>query len=542
MSGVCSGRRALWALLIAGMLAGCMDTTAGGGSTTETGNTLAVRILGPDGRPAAGVEVLLRRSDYVAGEGGDSITWEGRTRLDTVTGKDGRISAVLAPGRYVATALAASGAIHVEQSTGASETVDTLRPVGALRVPVRPALPCTGRILGSELEATGDTSGWLRFDSLPSGTLVLEVDADSDGVALSRRVTVVVVSGGLDTLDTLELRSAASETASGWTAARTAFLDLTTSGVAVSRDQDSFPLPLCLRGSRFDSIGGEGSDLRFLDGDGASLSWDREAWSGTAARGDVWVLLPTIEGNSAQSSLTLRSGNSEASDRSSPEAVFDTARAWLGVWHFPLAEPMADAVPGGVALSGGGEADTAALAGVAWRFRGGDSLGADVGTRYADSAMTFSFWLRLDSVPTGDVRLWARYPDGSDVPDWAFRLQPAGSGKVRLLFQVASSLSDTGSVASFSLSLGWVYVAGLLDPAEGKIRLYVDPEQPLTDPQATAAADSIPLPVRSGRVVVGAGLQGAMDELRIQRRVVPEGWLLLERRSLLMQGALYLWQ
>ena len=110
----------------------------------------------------------------------------------------------------------------------------------------------------------------------------------------------------------------------------------TATGANVPSNQTNFPVLVRLDANNFLFTQAEpdGSDIRFADPDGSSLKYQIERWDATNKVAEVWVLVPQVDGNSAQDYITMYWGNNLAMSASRPNAVFDTTNNFRGVWHF----------------------------------------------------------------------------------------------------------------------------------------------------------------------------------------------------------------
>jgi hypothetical protein len=162
-------------------LAGCSgrDTVAGGGSNgSEAGNSIAVRIANPDGTPAIGALVRVRKPDYLNRDTisarilgvVDSSFCNVRTGLDGSVRIDG-----LRTGLYRLEAIQEGAAVQILESVGSSpqpERALILRPTGSLwgRVAKERAGAWVG-ILGTDHRIQTDSAGGFQIPSIPVGPI-----------------------------------------------------------------------------------------------------------------------------------------------------------------------------------------------------------------------------------------------------------------------------------------------------------------------------------------------------------------------------------
>ncbi|MBF0431259.1 MAG: DUF2341 domain-containing protein [Fibrobacteria bacterium] len=123
---------------------------------------------------------------------------------------------------------------------------------------------------------------------------------------------------------------------SSWSYSRKYNINTTSSGADVSQTVSKFPVMVSLTSSNFDfsQAGPTGNDIRFTDKDGTTdLSYEIESWDSTSQKAWVWVLVPTILGNSRSQSLVMYWGKAAVEDMSDGAAVFQTGNNFQGVWH-----------------------------------------------------------------------------------------------------------------------------------------------------------------------------------------------------------------
>jgi hypothetical protein len=161
---------ALGTLTVAGplWLTGCAapDRSAGG-SSYETENAVAVRVLDPDGTPAGRVPVRVRASGWLPGDPFGSA-------LDTWTDEAGHLSFTLPMGAWRLEALGPQGRAVADIPSGRTSTdLGTLSLAPPATVSGRAEPGSWVGAAGLQRMAQADASGWFHLDSVPAGRHVL---------------------------------------------------------------------------------------------------------------------------------------------------------------------------------------------------------------------------------------------------------------------------------------------------------------------------------------------------------------------------------
>gem|GEM_PF-2090209 len=147
----------------------------------------------------------------------------------------------------------------------------------------------------------------------------------------------------------------------------------TSTGANVSSNITNFPLLVKLDSNNFyfDQAKTDGSDLRFVDPDGTTLSYEIERYSPSLGKAEIWVKVPQVDGNSSQDYITLYWGNASASAVTSGSSVFSSYKL---VYH--LTESPGASAPQFTDASGNANNGTAQGGAT------GDSISAQVGKGY----------------------------------------------------------------------------------------------------------------------------------------------------------------
>lgn len=121
-----------------------------------------------------------------------------------------------------------------------------------------------------------------------------------------------------------------------WAFKRTLSLDTTSSGADVGDTQSDFPVLLRIRSSEMDFSQAE-TDLK--DGritnfaETVDLDFEIDRWDSGASLGEIWVRVPTVNGNSNTDKFKMHWGKSGQITKSNPNNTFRTADDFAGVWH-----------------------------------------------------------------------------------------------------------------------------------------------------------------------------------------------------------------
>lgn len=512
------------------LLSACDDTRdpVAGGSSTETSNTLAARFVDDQGTPVAYASVRIRPAGWGSGETIDSILSGGRTRLDTLLDSAGRLKADgFRPGRYSVEVASGALSLRRELGTGQAWVLDTLLRAGGVAGRFVPGWRGVVRVLGTDIEIATDASGAFSRTEIATGIVTLDLRADSGGVVRKARIRTVVPPRAVADLGAVALLVQQEEKTALWKHRERRIVDNTKTGI--SRDVLDFPLWVPLP----DSLAGreDVSDLRVRDESDSARPVEIAA-SAPGRVGGIWARMRRVDGASKEHSLDVLWGNDEAPSWSDPSSVFDSAAGWRGVWHFD--RDGSCAVQGCRELSGGAAVDSGAI-GASRRFDGTTSLAAiDAGT-LEPSDLSVSLWVNIQDVAGSEARLVWKDSDGqSSLPSWGVLLRKS-DGAFKVGFRTRGGPSDSGTFASIATGR-WVHVAATIDRHRGtgaKAELFVDGVS-----SGVFAVDSIaPTPTRGG-LIVGKGLVGRIDELRVARVPRVQSWFALERVNVLQSGML----
>lgn len=523
-----SARGILAALVGVLVFSSCDETrepSVAGGSSTETSNRLAARYVDEQGSPMRGASVHIRPADWGGGAPIDSILPDGRTRLDTLLDSAGRLNADgFRRGRYSVEVVSGSLSLRGELQTGSEEMVDTLLRPGGVSGTFSPAWKGVVRVVGSDVLVPTDDSGRFLREGLGVGVVVLDLLADSSGVTRKSRVRTVIPPRAVANLGTIALLTLQEEDPSLWNRKTRWIIDNTSTGI--TRDVSDFPLWIPLPDSILDRP--DLSDLRVRDeGDSARAIELVPPLGGRS--GGLWAWMKRIDGSSKEHHLDVLWRYDEAPSWSDPYSVFDSSAGWRGVWHFDRDD--ACAVRGCSVLSGNAPYDSG-LSGMSRKFDGTQVLEASDSGTLEPPDLAVSVWVNLTSIVGTESRLvWKDSQGASSLPSWGFILRKSDGG-LEVGFRMRGEPSDSGVFATMPTGR-WVHLAATADRARGKAELFVDGAS-----AGTFAIDaSAPTPSQ-GKLIVGAGVVGLVDELRVSRMARASSWFALERVVFLQSNLL----
>ncbi|MBW8886871.1 MAG: DUF2341 domain-containing protein [Fibrobacteres bacterium] len=208
-------------------------------------------------------------------------------------------------------------------------------------------------------------------------------------------------------------------------------LNTTASGANIAADVTNFPVLIRLSGVTALAANNSGTtvptDVRFLDGDGVTwLDYQIERWDRTGGidSGEVWVRVPTVEGNYAGHSITMyykqaASVSGTMADGQCASCVFQTSNNFIGDWHLNTSGTGArpDAVGSAGSLTTNNYSGSEFKGGV---IAGADSLNGSnqylsIASGLADwsNGFTYTGWAYWSSTATG-ARLFD-FGNGSGV-------------------------------------------------------------------------------------------------------------------------------
>jgi biopolymer transport protein ExbB len=278
-------------------------------------------------------------------------------------------------------------------------------------------------------------------------------------------------------------------------------LNTTAQGVETKDALSGVVVPVRLHSGNFDFLSAkpDGADLRVVAADDKTpLKFWVERFDGTNELGVVWVQLPSVAPGTDKNTIFVYSGNEKAAAELSSAAVFDGAmlaaltfseksgEAADASGQIKSAEPVVRELNGQIA----GAAKLDGTQGIALS---NDKLKAPGNGPY-----TVSMWIKPDAA-AGTL----------------FK-----QGPLSLALQGGKLVGALGSIKAAGGELPaatWAHVAVAL--GNGKLNVYVNGQQAASADVAAAAA-----PIE-GKVAVGEGFKGQLDQLEVASTVRSADWL-----------------
>lgn len=486
-------------LLGALALVSCSDpSVAGKPVVDETTNGIQVRLVLPDGSPAAGARVVLAGSSHLAGDSARVF--------HAVADASGSVELAGIPrGSYRLESYFQGWGIARTQDFRASEGFlsASLSPLARLQVQVPPGSRV--RAYGSDRVWTADEQGHATLDSLPPGLWSLRADsgASTEGSLIGERAVVVTPAQNatVDGLDSLILD------ASTWARRQVLRIEADPQGSAVPLVD--VPVPVRIGQNAFDAGLRSPSDLRIVSASGQDLPFQIEAWDSTGGSALVWVRLPATT-PSRGDSLSLLWGKPGLPDRG--DELTDSDFGWwtLGV------------LPSGVTDSGTTVAP--GILGEGRRFDGTNSLRI---ASPSDSALADGFTVSCWVFAEGVQRPWAKILDlGGNAEPYGTILLDIDSATGKPGLQMAFSDGTWKRIPGAQALDGWVHLAARWDPSTRRGTFFVNGM-----PQGFLQADTTLLSVAGHQIIVGNqesgddGLTGRIDDLRFELQTRPDAWI-----------------
>lgn len=285
-----------------------------------------------------------------------------------------------------------------------------------------------------------------------------------------------------------------------------------------SASENNFPLLVRLNTDffNFSQAKSDGSDVRFTTGAGTNLSYQIDEWNSAGGTASIWVLVPTIKGNTNQQ-IIMYWGKSDATSASSGPAVFSSTNGYVSVLH--MTDPTKDAVGTLVPVNSGTTAGTGMI-GPARHFVSGQGIncGTSITTLPTGANSNSSaVWFRADGANSTLVGWGIEQGQGKVV------MQLVSPPHIRMDCYFSGADVTGGSTLAQSQ---WYHVVHTYK--NGEARLYVNGVQDGITTGGTAL--NIPTP---SRMYIGGwwgsyNFAGDVDEVRISKVTRSANWVKME--------------
>ena len=511
---------------------------AGSKGGSETTNGVYACVLNPDGKPAAGSAVRLRKSDYVSQP--SMLAKKTIDRKELITDSTGSFLITgIDPGEYyieVNDTATRSGAVLFSFTIGNNKDTldlgsDSLRPYAVLRGQIDTDSTESNRffvqVKGLERLAEVDTNGSFIINDLPEGFLDVVISGGSTSGTEKELKNVKTASD-----DTVTVRISGSSVYWEYIYLNTASASL--SGSAIT----GFPVLIRLKSSsfNFEEADPEGDDILFTKADGTALPFEIEQWDNLTEDAVIWVKLDTISDNSTDYFIVMKWGGTEE-NRSNGAAVFDTANGFAGVWHLnenpssgtgSLKNRTGNRYHGTAGLSMTSNNSVEAVIGRGLWFNGiTDTVNA--GVLNLEENYTLSCWIKAEKSPWSNWRLIIKETSYTLWYDTVFN----GFRSEHFVdtFTWHGIYQDCDNSNPYPVTLDtWTYLASTYDG--NRIHLYINGE--IVDSTRNISMNphsntDNPL-LFGGRLYKGEiseFFKGVMDEVRIENKARSAEWIRL---------------
>lgn len=519
------------ALLLTTLLT-CSPVYVGGGSDTEVSG----RIVSPTGTGLSGAFVTLVRTDYDPVFGGrvppgnvDTTDSIGSYRFSGVSSGSYDLLAVdpVSGGRLLSGALAVDPPVRtlVLNDDSLKKSVHLIVNLPDTLVALSGWIVAAGTTVYVK-KIAGDTS--VTIDSMPQGT----VPAIRFETAVAHPGSVLFANVIIGPSDTTVLNPYR-----GWTHSAKVRINTSVSGVPVPTVVTDFCCAVRLTASTFPFSQAKpgGADIRFTKANGLPIPFEIATWDSASALAVVWIGLDTIYPNSADQFVRMFWGNPVAASASNPNATFDTARGYTGVWH--LEEERAgtgtpglykDATPNAAnGTDSVSSSDTSGVVGNGCGFAAGDKIPvsgpvADLGA----SAFTACVWVNFAFsggvvfsktksgliADTGDKELWFGDSAAAGGPGLRPSFTGVGQGTI---------------TAQRDMGVNQWHCYALRRQPDGSLNFYIDGGLcAFTGVYTPQSADD-----PSAHFIIGSDgthfLAGSIDELHVSKIARSDDWIML---------------
>ncbi len=281
-----------------------------------------------------------------------------------------------------------------------------------------------------------------------------------------------------------------------------------------------------------DDVQSNGNDIAFALGStwlDHELELFNQTYNGTHAQLVAWVRIPVLS-TSINTIIRMYYGNITMGSRENPTGVWNAN--YQGVWH--LSESGGEAqdstfygedgtVSSSVVRPSNGQIDSAYEFGTDGTVDIGDPT--DGHLDFGLQSFTVSFWLKVDD-STEDTQI-PFYKGASTISDsgYCFSIDASGTS---LAFHVTDGARNVGSYSASVTFDEWIYIVGVLDRSNDRIRIYKDGFEigSGTDIYPMASVSSVKDLQFS--FLPDYYFDGLIDEVRISDIMYSNNWLITE--------------
>ncbi|MEM6990902.1 MAG: DUF2341 domain-containing protein [Myxococcota bacterium] len=269
----------------------------------------------------------------------------------------------------------------------------------------------------------------------------------------------------------------------------------------------------------------DGSDIRFIRGDGEMLPYELEGWGLEGSPTIAWVRVPLLGGDDA-TEVTMYYGNPSASAPAS-EAVFSDSH--VGVWH--LDDRGDSSIKDNQVNPGSGRFGPSTISYGLPVATGGIPISIPTNgfaPEASGSGLTISAWVFIEDSPTDTAVLYSRAAS-PDEPGFTVTVNVESQNLEVERFGAGGTQPYTATFENVVTIGEWQYIVVRFDPMTGA-RLHVNEESydALTEgslPIASPVTAETPVAFGGFSFMPHATFQGIFDEVRVSNVQRSARWI-----------------
>jgi len=509
-------------LLAIATMTGCTEDRVAGGNSSGTSNTIVGRLVDSAGHAARGVHVVARSLQWRPEDSGASSDFvrhaisdsSGNFEFDSLPPDAWVLEATSnSAGHLFGPTISGNSGGDADVGTGVLGDMGPLH--GRIRGDSLAGVSGQIRLPGTAHGAKFDAQGRFRIESVPPGTGRLVGEATANGLSWRVLGSVALAPAGRRDSILLDATADFQEDYSTWKSSKKAIIDLASAANYLSSDQYQVPILVRLDASILPEWDLDGSSIRFSSESGQHLPYEIEEWNPVSHSAKIWVRMDTLNENSSKHSLNMHWGKIGAPGRSNASAVFDSSSGWIGAWHFAESRPWQNSTQRSPTFQRGIEAAASIPTHDGIRLTRNSSLVLNDPALAVTAGVTVIAFVKIDSVLLDHAFLVRQGAEDSSSFDWALSLRDSSgnlgaSFATRLQPWSPAPPKTTGPLPRSS----WTFLGGVFDTASRRARL----ELPDGVSRWTIPYDTFHQRNPKPALVVGPGLVGTIDEIRLMRR------------------------
>jgi hypothetical protein len=392
--------------------------------------------------------------------------------------------------------------------------------------------------------------GWQDNYACDDATVVLKTDAPVDAADIDMDAVMPVASMIFDNADNTAL--ALDYTVRGMINSIKFRFNTTTTGANVANNVSEFPVLIRITNPAIiDATQSNASDIRFEDpiaDGGAILPFEVERWDQTNNVAEVWVLVPTVSGNSDADYITMYYNDKTdgtVPGRQEPGKVFSlgAGSSFAGVWH--LAEGDGAVKKDSTVNKNNSSVHTTTIftgtpilgpsaVGPSQQFNGSTYIqfddtavnNGDALDGTASGGLTVSAWVKPANGNFGTLQSIIAKQASTFVND-GYQLLTQTSTE-NITYRAYSSYNLNDALAAGTIQTDWYYFAAYLNSSTNSGYLYFNGVDTGASVSGTPHVVANETPVTLGRQLDGTyPFTGYMDEVRVENTHRGADWIKL---------------